>query len=161
MAIIIGGIAISYAGGASRPPERKREALDLGALDRSFDVARSAAPGWKSISVRLPLSTSTTVSIDEGNGARPDKRSQLMLDPGTGRVLERKTYAQQQPAQKARAWLRWIHTGEVAGIAGQLVAMIASAFAVMLVYTGLALALRRFARLGGLKPALLSEEGNA
>jgi uncharacterized iron-regulated membrane protein len=70
-----------------------------------------------------------------------------MIDPKTAHLVEHKTYAGQEAGQQARAWLRWIHTGEAGGIAGQLVAMLASAAAVVLVYTGLALALRRFARL--------------
>jgi uncharacterized iron-regulated membrane protein len=40
--------------------------------------------------------------------------------------------------------LRFIHTGEVAGIPGQTIAGIASAGAAVLVYTGLALSWRRF-----------------
>ena len=40
--------------------------------------------------------------------------------------------------------LRFAHTGEVLGLPGQTIAGIASAGAVVLVYTGLALALRRF-----------------
>jgi uncharacterized iron-regulated membrane protein len=116
--------------------------------------------------VRLPLSPKAPVAfaLDEGNGARPDKRSQLLIDPRTARVVEHKTYAQQEAGQRARSWLRWIHTGEAGGILGQFVAMLASAAAVVLVYTGLALALRRFARSlrGAPAPAqqLVEEESN-
>ena len=148
-----------YRAFGSTPPkqqqpgnERTGGKLDLVALDRLWTAARSettrVAPRWQSVSVRLPFSAKGPVSfaVDEGNGARPDKRSQLMIDPRTARVVEHKTYAGQEAGQQARAWLRWIHTGEAGGIPGQLVAMLASAVAVMLVYTGLALALRRFAR---------------
>jgi uncharacterized iron-regulated membrane protein len=69
-----------------------------------------------------------------------------MIDPKTARLVEHKTWAAQEAGQQARSWLRWIHTGEAGGIPGQLVAMLASAAAVVLVYTGLALAFRRFAR---------------
>ena len=41
--------------------------------------------------------------------------------------------------------LRFAHTGEVAGLPGQLIAGLASLGAVVLGYTGLALSLRRFA----------------
>ncbi len=110
--------------------------------------ASSVAPRWQSISTRLPLSAKgpATFALDEGNGTRPDKRSQLMLDPRSGRVVEHKTYPAQSAGQKARAWLRWIHTGEAGGMAGQLVAALASSAAVVLVWTGLALALRRLRR---------------
>ena len=43
-----------------------------------------------------------------------------------------------------RTILRFAHTGEVLGLPGQTIAGIASAGGVVLVYTGLALSLRRF-----------------
>ena len=46
----------------------------------------------------------------------------------------------------ARLWMRFLHTGEALGAGGQLMAGIASLGAAMLVWTGLALALRRLAR---------------
>ena len=185
VAIVVSGVVISYPwatrlvyrAAGSTPPKQQRPApnerggtLDLAALDRLSGVASSEAarvtPRWKSLSFRLPISPKAPVafSLDEGNGARPDKRSQLMIDPRTARVVEHKTYAQQESGQQARAWLRWIHTGEAGGMAGQFVAMLASAAAVGLVYTGLALALRRFARVLRGAPApsqqFMEEEGN-
>lgn len=168
VAIVFSAVVISYPWASrlvyrafgSTPPKQQQPAnergggkLDLAALDRLSAIARSetarVAPKWKSLSVRLPLSPKEPVAfaLDEGNGARPDKRSQLMIDPRSARVIEHKTYAQQETGQQARSWLRWIHTGEAGGIPGQLVAMFATAAAVVLVITGLALALRRFARL--------------
>ena len=186
VAIVFSAVVISYPWASrlvyrafgSTPPkqqqpgnERTGGKLDLALLDRLSTAARSeadrVAPQWQSLSLRLPLSTKAPVSfaLDEGNGARPDKRSQLMLDAKTASVVEHKTYASQEAGQQARAWLRWIHTGEAGGIVGQLVAMLASAAAVVLVYTGLALALRRFARLLRGAPApsqqLVEEESNA
>ena len=130
----------------STPPERQqsrgeREAVatDPAALDRLWSVAAAetnrVAPSWQSIGVRLPLPQDgeISVAVDEGTGARPDKRSQLMLDAASLRVIEHKTYVQQSAGQQARSWLRWIHTGEAGGLFGQLVAMLASAAAVMLV----------------------------
>ena len=118
------------------------------------------------MTLRLPFNPDgpVSVNVDAGNGARPDKRSQLLLDPRSGALVEHKTYTSQEAGQKARAWLRWIHTGEAGGLLGQLVAMLASAAAVFLVYTGLALALRRFARMlrgaPAPSPQLLEEESN-
>lgn len=185
-AIVVSGAVISYPWASrlvyrafgSTPPnpqqqptrERGGAKLDLAALDRltavALDEAARVAPRWQSLSVRLPISANAPVAfaLDEGNGARPDKRSQLMIDPRAARLVEHKTYAQQEAGQQARAWLRWIHTGEAGGIAGQVVAMLASAAAVVLVYTGLALALRRFARTLRGAPApqqLMEEESNA
>ncbi|HEV7238353.1 MAG TPA: PepSY-associated TM helix domain-containing protein [Thermoanaerobaculia bacterium] len=167
VAIVFSAAVISYPWASqlvyrafgSTPPKRQQPAneraggkLDPATLDRLWTAARNetarVAPRWQSLSVRLPPSSKEPVSfaIDEGNGARPDKRSQLLIDPRTTRVVEHKTYAKQEAGQQARSWLRWIHTGEAGGVFGQLVAMLASAAAMVLVYTGLALALRRFAR---------------
>jgi uncharacterized iron-regulated membrane protein len=141
--------------GAARPEgaNRVRAARAVAPpLDRLWDVAVSnaaqAAPGWQSISLRLPLAAKgpVTFALDRGNGARPDKRSQLLLDPASESVVEHKTYAKQTSGQRARAWLRFIHTGEAGGMTGQLVAALASAAAVVLVWTGIALALRRLRR---------------
>jgi uncharacterized iron-regulated membrane protein len=190
VAIVFSAVVISYpwasrlvyrAFGSTPPATQQQEAggqrgggkLDFAALDRLSTAARSeasrVAPEWKSLSLRLPLSSKgpVTFALDEGSGARPDKRSQLLLDPRTAGLVEHKTYARQEAGQKARSWLRWIHTGEAGGIIGQVVAMLASAAAVMLVYTGLALALRRFARFLRGAPApsqqqqLVEEESNA
>jgi uncharacterized iron-regulated membrane protein len=155
-----------------QPSERPEGAqVDAAALDRLATAARAAAatsaPDWQSLSLRLPFPPegNVAVALDRGNGARPDRRSQLMFDPATAGLVEHKTYAQQESGQKARSWLRWIHTGEAGGVPGQFVAMLASAAAVVLVWTGLALALRRFARLLRGAPApsqqLLEEESNA
>jgi uncharacterized iron-regulated membrane protein len=186
VAIVFSAVVISYPWASrlvyrafgSTPPKQQQPAndrsggtLDPAALDRLFTVAGNEAarvtPRWRSLSLRLPLPAKGPVpfALDEGNGARPDKRSQLMLDPRTARVVEHKTYAQQERGQQARSWLRWIHTGEAGGIPGQLIAMSASAAAVVLVFTGLMLALRRFARSlrGASAPRqrLLEEESNA
>jgi uncharacterized iron-regulated membrane protein len=165
--IVFSGVVISYPWASalvyrafgSEPPKQqsndnapKARAGSDEALDRLWSAAAAnamnVAPRWQSLSVRLPLSPKgpVTFALDEGNGGRPDKRSQLLLDPRSGRLVEHKTYAKQSAGQKARAWLRFIHTGEAGGLPGQLVAALASAAAVVLVWTGLALALRRFAR---------------
>ena len=150
--------------------DRDAAAADPAALDRVWSAASAeaarVAPAWQSIGMRLPLPVEgeITVSLDEGTGARPDKRSQLILGGAPLRLVEHKTYVQQSAGQQARSWLRWIHTGEAGGLAGQLVAMLASAAAVMLVWTGIALTLRRFARALRGAPApqrVLEEEGNA
>lgn len=182
VAIVFSAVVISYPWASklvyvalgSTPPKQQQntrgETLPLSAIDPLWTAAAGeaarVAPRWQSISVRLPLPAAqpVTFAVDEGNGARPDKRSQLLIEPSTARVVEHKSYAQQEAGQQARAWLRWIHTGEAGGVVGQIVAMFASAAAVVLVYTGIALALRRIARALRGVPApqerLIEEESN-
>ena len=61
------------------------------------------------------------------------------------------------PGRKVRVWLRFVHTGEALDWPGQLVAGAASLGAALLVWTGLALALRRLARSLRARAALGSE----
>ena len=58
--------------------------------------------------------------------------------------MRKETFADNSPGRRARSILRFAHTGEVAGIVGQTVAGLVSAGAVVLVWTGFALAWRRF-----------------
>ena len=55
-------------------------------------------------------------------------------------------FTDQSPGVQARRWVRFLHTGEALGLAGQTLAGLASAAAALLVWTGLSLALRRFMR---------------
>ena len=55
------------------------------------------------------------------------------------------TFASLNAGRRVRSWSRFVHTGEAFGFGGQTVAGIASAGGVMLVWTGIALSLRRFA----------------
>jgi uncharacterized iron-regulated membrane protein len=51
------------------------------------------------------------------------------------------------PAGKARRYLRFVHTGEIYGFIGQTLAGLASIAAIVLVYTGISLAIRRLIRM--------------
>jgi uncharacterized iron-regulated membrane protein len=128
--------------GAGRPPAER----SWKGLDEAWARAEQQVPGWKSVSLRLPASGEAPLAftIDRGNGARPDLRSQLTLDRKTGAVVRYEPYASQNLDRQVRAWSRWVHTGEAGGLVGQAVAGVASAGGGVLVWTGLALAWRRF-----------------
>lgn len=119
--------------------------VNLNDIDEMFARAGEQAPGWKRISLSLPSSDDAPLSfaIDEGSGGQPQLRSTLTLDRATGSVVEWETFADGTPGRRLRSWLRFIHTGEAGGIAGQTLAGIVSAGAVVLVYTGFALSWRR------------------
>lgn len=85
-----------------------------------------------------------TFSVRE-RGASPQYGSlQLWLDPYTGAVLKREGYAEFNSGRKLRMWFRFLHTGEALGVIGKLVAALASLGGAVLVWTGFALAWRRF-----------------
>jgi len=70
--------------------------------------------------------------------------TQVTLDPFTGAVLRKESFGDYNLGRQVRSWTRFLHTGEALGIVGKALAALASAGAVVLVWTGLALAWRRF-----------------
>jgi uncharacterized iron-regulated membrane protein len=121
-----------------------RTDLDLRGLDRAFARATRQVAHWRSISVRLPAGESGYVfTIDRGDGGQPQLRDTLTV-AASGDVVRFEPFWGQTPGRRLRSISRFTHTGEVLGIAGQTVAGIASAGAVLLVWTGLSLAWRRF-----------------
>ena len=132
------------------PPERdsgqgKGQASHFDKLEQLFARARQQVPGWTSISVRLPNAHTETLTfpIDQGDGGRPDLRSQLTLDTATRQIVRWEPFSSYNRGRQLRSWARFAHTGEAFGLAGQTIAAIASVGASLLVLTGLSLALRR------------------
>jgi uncharacterized iron-regulated membrane protein len=115
-------------------------------LDRLWSRAEAQVPGWQSISLRLPASAQTPAvfAIDAGDGGQPHLRSTLTLDARTGAVAKFETFSDLTLGRRIRNTMRFAHTGEVLGLPGQTIAGIASAGGSVLVWTGLALAWRRF-----------------
>src|SRR4029077_10259643 len=74
----------------------------------------------------------------------PPPRSQLTLDASTAAVVSWEPFAAQNLGRRLRSWVRPLHTGEAAGIVGQAIVGSASTGGAFLVYTGIALAWRRF-----------------
>jgi uncharacterized iron-regulated membrane protein len=126
---------------ASAPP-----AQDWTGLDRGFVLASERSNDWRSIGIRLPQRPQQpfTFTVDEGYGGQPQKRGTLTVARGAGAVPVWETFADQSRGRRLRSWLRFAHTGEYYGLVGQTVAGIVSAGGVVLVWTGLALAFRRF-----------------
>jgi uncharacterized iron-regulated membrane protein len=130
------------AGGA---PSRGTGAVELAGLNRLWAVAEAQQPGWRSIAMRLPEGARRPVvfTIDTGDGGQPQKRATLTLDRETAAVIRWEPFAALDAGRRLRSWSRFTHTGEAFGLAGQTVAGIASAGGVVLVWTGIALSVRR------------------
>lgn len=113
-------------------------------LDRIWTTAENHA-SWKTIGLRLPAANDAVVlTIEEGKYRNRFGRSTLMLDVKSGEVSKWESYGDQSAGRQIRSWIRFTHTGETGGIAGQLIAFLACLGGVILVYTGFALAWRRF-----------------
>jgi uncharacterized iron-regulated membrane protein len=138
-------------GGGGPGAERSREerpALDATAV---MTTARAQFSNWRRIT--LPLDSpganlQLTAELISDQLRAP--RQNLTLAKHDASVIELSPPPQpgagQSPGQRARSWLRFVHTGEQYGITGQTLAAIASLAACFLVYTGLALAWRRLIR---------------
>jgi len=131
---------------SSTPKAPKPETSDSMSLDSLWPVAAQQVNGWQSITLQLTAATDAplTFSIDSGNGGQPQKRSQLVLDRKTGNVVRFEPFSSNTKGRQLRSILRFAHTGEVLGIIGQTIAGIVSFGGAFLVYTGFALAWRRF-----------------
>jgi uncharacterized iron-regulated membrane protein len=125
--------------------ERRDEGPPLDNLDELWARAAQQVPGWRSISLRMPnsLDTPLNFTIDQGDGGQPHRRAQLTLDQKTGEVRRWEPFSSYTTGRKLRSFLRFAHTGEVAGVVGQTVAGLASLGGAFLVWTGISLALRR------------------
>jgi len=135
--------AAREASAAEPPPNPVR--ADDATLAQYVAAAASAHPEWAQLTITLPDARAnvTRIAVAEGNTYRPDLRWTLDVDRASAVVASSSGYDDLSTARKLRAWVRFGHTGEVFGIPGQLLATIASAVGVLLVWTGFAVAWRR------------------
>ncbi len=109
-------------------------------------VARAKQHGeWRTLTLQLQPNRrgGLVFTLDRGSGGEPQKQGRLVVAANAW-VLSWQPFSAQASGRKARSILRSAHTGEVGGVAGQTIAGLASAASVMLAYTGIALALRRW-----------------
>ena len=126
-------------------------AAQLDGLNVMWARAERQVPGWRTINLRLTQSDSAPLAfaIDRGDGGQPHLRSTLTLDRESGAVVSYEDFSTLTTGRRIRTVMRFAHTGEVLGIPGQTIAGLVSLGGVVLVWTGIALALRRFFAWGG------------
>jgi uncharacterized iron-regulated membrane protein len=132
-------------GGGARRDTRDAAPVVPEALDAIVARAEQQVPTWSQLSLRLPTRAGGPVTFTITDGAQWNRfaRSQLSLHAVSGDVLQWQPYDSQNLGQKVRGWLRFAHTGELGGLAGQIVAGLGCLGGAFLVYTGLSLAVRR------------------
>lgn len=150
--------------GRERPTRPAIEGLNV-----MLARAQSQTLDWRSINFRMPTSNNAPVSftIDASYGGQPQKKGDLTLRRN-GDLVRWEPFASNTPGRRMRIWFRFAHTGEAAGLPGQTIAGLATAGALVLIYTGPALAWRRLrawqgrrARKPNLSPSPVSAEGTA
>jgi uncharacterized iron-regulated membrane protein len=137
---------------AGGPPVQQRARREppppppLTGLDALWARAAQREPDWRTINMRVPTSPDAPVvfAIDRGEGGQPQYRSTLTLARATGEVVTYEAFSDLSPGRRVRNVMRFAHTGEVFGIPGQTVAGLVTFGGAVLVWTGIALALRRF-----------------
>ena len=137
----------SRGNGPNRPASNESTTAQVRfrTLDDLAQVAKQQVPGWKSITVEVPHSGDRTlsISVDKSIGGQPEQASQLVVNRQSGQVEALKQFSDNNAGRKLRAWARFTHTGEEFGIAGETVAALACIGPIVLVWTGLSMAVRR------------------
>jgi len=164
-AVVVSGVVISYpwagnlvtaafgpAGGAQ--PGRSADAQEQGqgaaggeliSLQAIIDGLKQQTPGWRSLTLKIPNENAAraVITVDAGNGTQLSRQKTVTVSRVSGETLGVAGPEDQPSGRRARVFLRFLHTGEVYGIVGQTLAGLASLAAVLLFYTGFALAYRR------------------
>ena len=117
------------------------------AFARALSMAQTRGVDWTTLNMTIPVEPDSPwrFVFDPTIGGQPHKQTTLLLDAQklTGTWS---TFADNTAGRRARVVIRFLHTGEVLGIAGQTVAGLASLAGCLLVWSGLALAWRRLIR---------------
>ena len=115
-------------------------------LQQILDSAEQKEPGWRSIRVPLqdPHAPTMAVFIDFLDGGRPDRQTQMVFDRTTGMIVRIDAFSSLSLGRQLRSFMKYIHTGEAGGVAGETVAGLTSLSSCVLVWTGLSMAIRRF-----------------
>ncbi len=127
---------------ADAPPQRAN-------AQQLLDVARSTFSNWQRITLPAGGRGETiNLTADLKSDELRTPRQALTLSTADASVIRLAPPnpgpgSTQSPGQRARAWMRFVHTGEEYGFTGQTIAALASLAACFLAYTGLALAWRR------------------
>jgi uncharacterized iron-regulated membrane protein len=136
-----GGPGGTREGGPAAPPP------SLTGLEPLLAQARQQIPEWASLSLRMPQKPGEPfpLMVDRGGRGQVQLRTMLNLDVAQGKVLPSPDDLQQQNlGRRLRMYARFLHTGELFGLIGQTVAALCTVATLILIWTGFALAFRRF-----------------
>lgn len=133
------GAVMGGGGGASGGGVRG----EGGGLGAALATARARIPGWRSIVLTVPRPdhAQLRVEVRTGRSGQPQKATVLTVARETGEVLSAESFHDETPSHRAQELLRYAHTGEYWGLAGQALAGLFALVVVILAWTGFAVAL--------------------
>ena len=150
-AISFGSLAAGEVAGGQAATEAVDPAADSALVPRAGLAAALAAtesgvPGWRAIVLTLPRPRDTEVRVEvrAGRSGQPQKAGVMTVDRRTGAALSWESFADATPSRRAQQFLRYAHTGEYWGLGGQVVAGLLAVGTVLMVWTGLSVALLMF-----------------
>lgn len=140
--------------GRSASAENAPEFDQIVPFDSMFEKAKLQRENWTSITMTYPKNTDENVrfSVDTGNGGEPQKKGDLYISRANGEITDWQSFDDYSAGRQARNYIRFLHTGEALGIIGQTIAGLVSLFSTVMVWTGLALAYRKY-----IKPLIKSK----
>lgn len=167
LCIILTGLIMSYGwannllftlSGTEPPPQRqagggRREggpaapSPSLTGLAPLLAQAQRQIPNWTTLSLRMPQKPGAPfpLMVDRGGRGQVHLRTMFNLDVAQARILPSPDDLQQQNfGRRLRMYARFLHTGELFGLIGQTIAALCTVATLILVWTGFALAFRRF-----------------
>lgn len=112
-------------------------------LAGALAAAGAQVPGWRSIVLTVPRPDHAQVRVDvrTGRSGQPQKATVLTVDRETGAVISVESFRDETPSHRAQEFLRYAHTGEYWGLAGQALAGLFALAVVVLAWTGFTVAL--------------------
>lgn len=115
-------------------------------FEAMFSSASLRRENWTSITMTYPKATDEDVrfSVDAGTGGEPQKKADLYLSRTDGSTAKWEPFTDYSAGRQLRNYVRFLHTGEALGILGQTIAGLVSLFATIMVWTGLAMAYRKY-----------------
>ncbi|MDQ8202587.1 PepSY-associated TM helix domain-containing protein [Pelagicoccus sp. SDUM812003] len=115
------------------------------------DKIASAFPEYNLLWINLPHSSQPEQGLQPLNVAvylpapfQSAGYTPISVDPITGDILQATRFEERSAGMQARVWVRFLHTGEAFGLIGKIIATVATAASLILVYTGFALSWCRF-----------------
>ncbi len=121
-------------------------------LDTCFAHIAAAFPNWESITLEsMPDPAGSPLEPLEFGVTVPDhmpSRAYIPVKshPFTGEILQQVPFQDRSVGLQARVWIRFLHTGGAFGLPGKIIASLATAALLVLVWTGFALSWHRFFR---------------